>query len=445
MDLNDALLIHGLVLSYLLVFEYFELRRHSLFHWLSAGFWVWGAVLFYCLLAPLGQYYLGDSSYVETRLAVTEGIPRLLWITCCIAIGTYVFFFIYIRSRPAQIRLSLPQNRWPIGTSAILALALAGAAYSLITYRGFVGIEVTQKLEIVQGKFSGGVIGYQYVLHMLALFPIALLIFRKTTRYLGYALAVFYIVGRFDDAWDRMSIVSMLLCIAMITTMLRRRRWPSPLFLGVILLITVVLEARGHISMKEYISSGHFTSNQVTQEVKQSPSAAMLQTLWLESYLSDQSGYTYGMPLLNDLIFGALPRKYFPWKSDLLDELIPYKTKDTEYIYGSELMYGAKSMVFGSLYDFGGLIGIIVGMAFFGFLARKLDGLNSPHSPLLLRMLGIVWLSQTWMIFGSSLTWGAQTLFLSGLPCAGMVIINKIFPIQEKTEDFLPEFPLAGT
>jgi hypothetical protein len=135
------------------------------------------------------------------------------------------------------------------------------------------------------------------------------------------------------------------------------------------------------------------------------------------------------LPLLNDLIFGALPRKYFPWKSDILDEIIPYKPKGVEYIHGSEMMYGAKSMVFGSLYDYGGLVGIIVGMLFLGFLARKLDGLISAHSPLVLRTLGIVWLGLLWMIFGSSLVWGAGGLFLSGLPCVGLIVVNKILPM----------------
>jgi hypothetical protein len=421
MDLNDALLIHGLVLGYLLAFEYMELRRHRLFHWLSAGFWAWGAILFYGLVAPLGQYYLGDSFYIETRLAVTEGMPRLLWITCCIAIGTYVFFLVYLKSRPAQIRLGLPQDHWPIGTSVILAIALAGAAYSLISYRGFMGIEITKDLGLVDGKFSGGVIGYQYVLHTLALFPITLLILCRSTRYLGYALALFYIVGRFDDRWDRMSIVSLLLSITMINIIVRHRRWPSPLLLGLILIVTLILEVRGHTTIEQFISFGRFTSDQVTQEIKQSPSATMLQSLWLQSYISDQCGYTYGLPLLNDLIFGALPRKYFPWKDDILDKIIPFKAKGIEYIYGSEMMYGAKSAIFGSLYDYGGLLGIIVGMSFLGFLARKLDGLISLSSPLVLRTLGIVWL-----------IWGMQILFLSGLPFMGLVIINKIFPLAER-------------
>jgi hypothetical protein len=428
MDLNDALMIHGLVLSGLLAYEYVELRRHRLFHWLSAGFWVWGAILFYGVVAPLGQYYLGDPGYTETFLAVTEGIPRLLWITCCIAAGTYMFFVGYFKSRPAQIRLGLPLNRWPVGTLVILSLALAGAAYSLITFRGFMGIEA-QKLEIIQGKFAGGEVGYQYVLNLLALFPISLLIMRKSSRFLGYALAVFYIVGRLADPWDRMSIVSLLISISMINVVLRRRRWPSFLLLGVILLGTLGLEARGHTTIEKFIDSGRSTLDQVTLEVKQSPSATMLQTLWLESYLSDKVGYTYGLPLLNDLIFGALPRKYFPWKSDILDEIIPYKPKGVEYIHGSEMMYGAKSMVFGSLYDYGGLVGIIVGMLFLGFLARKLDGLISAHSPLVLRTLGIVWLGLLWMIFGSSLVWGAGGLFLSGLPCVGLIVVNKILPM----------------
>jgi hypothetical protein len=68
-------------------------------------------------------------------------------------------------------------------------------------------------------------------------------------------------------------------------------------------------------------------------------------------------------------------------------------------------------------------------MSFLGFLARKLDGLISLSSPLLLRTLGIVWLGLLWMIFGSSLRWGASVLFLSGVPFLGLVIVNKMFPL----------------
>ena len=153
----------------------------------------------------------------------------------------------------------------------------------------------------------------------------------------------------------------------------------------------------------------------------------MLQTLWVESYISDRCGYTYGLPLVNDVIFGALPRKYFPWKNELLNEIIPYKLEGIEYIHGGDMLYGAKSMVFGNLYGFGWLIGIILGMAILGFLARKMDGLISARSPLVLRTLGIVWLGLMWMIFGSGLTWSVAILFLSGLPGAAIIILNKIF------------------
>jgi len=217
----------------------------------------------------------------------------------------------------------------------------------------------------------------------------------------------------------------------MISVVLRQRRWPSPILLGLILLATVALEARGHTTMGQFITSGRFTADQVTQEVEQSPSAAMLQTMWLESYISDKCGYTYGLPLVNDLLFGALPRKYFPWKNDILEKLIPNKAEGVEYIYGSELMSGSKTMVFGSLYDFGGVLGVILGMAILGFLARKLDGFIFARSPLILRTLGIVWLGMVWMIFGSNLVWGAAGLFLSGVPLGGIVIVNKIFPKAE--------------
>jgi hypothetical protein len=426
MGLNEALLINCLVVSSLLTYEYFKLSQHGLFHWLSAGFWVWGAILFYVVVAPLGQYYWGQTFYIETRLAATEGVPRLLWITLCITVGTYVFFVAYFKSRPAEVRLGLPQDRWPAGTSIIMALSLIGAVYTLIQFRGFMGMEEARKFEDFRG-FTGDVIGYQFVGHYLALFPISLLIFRKSTRYLGYALAVVFIVGRLDDKWNRTSNINLLFSISMISVVLSQRRWPFTHWLVIILLITVVYEARGHITMEQFIASGRFTSEGVTQRVKKSPSYSMLQTLWLQSYITDKSYYNYGLPLVNDLLFGYLPRKYFPWKSDIIESIIPYKAKSNEDAY-DDMMHGSKSMVFGSLYECGGLVGIIVGMLLLGFLARKMDGLISTRSPMVLRILGIVWMGEIWMIFGSSLMWGAQELFISGLPCLGLVIVNKIFP-----------------
>ncbi|MDD5640722.1 MAG: hypothetical protein PHX53_03670 [Syntrophales bacterium] len=424
MSITEAIVIHTLTLGSLLTYEYAKLRQHILFHWFSVGFWVWGAILFYCVAVPLYHWFLGDPYYIETRLAVTEGIPRLLWITLCIAIGSFAFFFAYYRSKPTHFHFNLPLVGWPKGTFIILTLSLLGAAYCLVKFRGFMGLPQQQGIQIVGSKFVGNTIGYEYVMHTFALFPISLLIFHKPTRYLGYGLALLYILGRLEDKGDRMSIVSLLICVSMIEVILRRRRWPSRYLIIGIILFTAILEARGHTSLSEYISSGGLSVGKITTEVEHSPSATMIHTLWLESYLSDKCGYTYGLPLLNDLLFGALPRKYFPWKSDVMEKLIPHRPKDFNVIYGSERMAGAKSMVFGSLYGYGGMVGIILGMLILGLLARKLDGFISSES-MILRTLGIVWLSMIWMIFGSSLAWGMQSLLLSGLPALGIILLNK--------------------
>jgi hypothetical protein len=67
-----------------------------------------------------------------------------------------------------------------------------------------------------------------------------------------------------------------------------------------------------------------------------------------------------------------------------------------------------------------------------GFLARKLDGFISSQSPLLLRALGVVWLGETWMIFGSHAEWGVSELFISALPFMGIVIVNKLHMEQKR-------------
>ena len=54
-------------------------------------------------------------------------------------------------------------------------------------------------------------------------------------------------------------------------------------------------------------------------EVRKADGAVMLSSLYLSSYLNDRDGYTYGLPLVSGLLFGALPRKYFPWKDWLVE------------------------------------------------------------------------------------------------------------------------------
>jgi hypothetical protein len=164
------------------------------------------------------------------------------------------------------------------------------------------------------------------------------------------------------------------------------------------------------------------------EEVKRGEGAIMLATFYLKSYLHDKAGYTYGIPLVSSVLFGALPRRYFPWKDWVAETYLPQKVVRTFEMEG--LMYGGKSSVIGDLYGFAGIFGVLGGMFILGFLLRKMDGWLAPGAPLVLRAMGVVWLSSLWMMLGSALLWSANLMFLTSVPFMIVLLFGKFQPAR---------------
>ncbi|MGQ9921841.1 MAG: hypothetical protein ACUVRZ_11000, partial [Desulfobacca sp.] len=283
---------------------------------------------------------------------------------------------------------------------------------------------------IQQGKFTGEVIGYQYVSHTLALFPLVLLLFYRKTRILGGLLTVVYLLGRLDDPWGRHSVVALLLALAMMTTARQRRLWPRWPWVLLIAFMTVFLTVRGHVHLEDFMMRGGLSAAAIKDTMGKGDTA-MLPTLYLESYLADKGGFTYGLPFLNKALFGAIPRKYFPQKDNAIENLldIPGVTGH-EYLPGYDMLYGAKSTVIGDLYTWGGIIAVALGMAVIGFACRRLDGMLHPGNPAPVQVLAFVWLADLWMLLAGTLAWASGLLYLSGLPffvLAGWHKIRAIF------------------
>jgi hypothetical protein len=278
--------------------------------------------------------------------------------------------------------------------------------------------------EIVRGEYKGEVMGYQAVMHYFANFPIFLLLLRRSTRLLGVALAGFFLVARFEDAWDRFSAVSFLLGITMIMTIIRQRRWPHAGLVVAMVFFTLLLHARGHQPLSQFYASWKTTLETSKQEVQRGEGASMLATLYLSTYLHDRAGYNYGIPFISRLLFGPLPRKYFPWKDWLMEKFSP--RVNIADIQGARMMYGAKSSVIGDLYGFGNIITVMLGMGLLGLLSRKLDGFLAPQRPQAVKAIGVCWVSSMWMMLGSSLTWAACAFYLNAIPFVGVVICGRL-------------------
>jgi hypothetical protein len=443
MYITEGLTVHFLVMGSLLAFIALQLRHHHLFHWRSAGFWAWSAIALYFFITPLIQH-LDDPYYLETRLALTEGLWRMVWITVCVAVGTAVFFLAYFNTRPGHPNFGLPQETWPRGAWIVIILGLVGAAYSLGTYRGVMGLGDTAQATIQGGKFVGDTMGYTTVMHTFASIPIVLLLVRRSTRVLGLAILGFYLAGRLEDAHDRASAVSLLLAISIISTYRRKRPWPAAWLVAGAVAFTLLVHARGHQSLSSFLEEGH--GGQALkisrEEVGRGEGASMLASFYIKSYLHDKAGYTYGVPVVSGMLFGALPRKYFPWKDWMVEA---YSHRDLADSYGSDMLYGSKSSVIGDLYGAGGMIGIFLGMPLVGFLTRKLDGFLSPQAPLAVRVLGSVWLGSYWLMFGSSLTWAFGAVYLTGIPFIALVLISRFLsPKTVRAKNLHPSLKQPG-
>ena len=64
----------------------------------------------------------------------------------------------------------------------------------------------------------------------------------------------------------------------------------------------------------------------------------------------------------------------------------------------------------------------MIEMALAGWLFRKLDGMLSVDSPVLVRSLGIAWLSMMWMVWGSHDFWGLMLMGSLALPAIALWI-----------------------
>ena len=151
---------------------------------------------------------------------------------------------------------------------------------------------------------------------------------------------------------------------------------------------------------------------------------AMLPTWYAVSYIYEKEGYDYAVPFIGSVLFGALPRVYFPWKDDLTKIMLGHEDIRYSRLY-KKWFIGPKTTVLGGFYAHGGITGVIIGMALLGWICSRLDRLLLDIKSDITKSIGIVWLANVWMSFASSDIWILQNSFISGLPFIGLWIVSK--------------------
>ena len=428
MSTQQILLIHSAAVSLFLFFWLIQLRRHGLFRWTTTGFWAWAAFSLYFVLNPVGSLLANDVIRYDIALSIAGGERRATWIGLMTCVGISTFFLIYLHTRtlPITWRLTRSTKLSPLIMFMILVY-ISLALPSLLVYRaGLFG--GTGNVIIEQGRFSGDVTGYQYSAHMLLLVPAVFLVLSKSIpgRLLGWLLLATYVMLSTLDPWGRYLVVSALLAVSLIDVLGRHKNWPRVLMVVAVVFVVTLLRVRGHASIESRSAFVDLAAQVPSNVVANlgSGDSAMLATWYLESFTKDTlGGYDYGIPIVNYLLTGFLPSKYFPWKYFLIDSL----NSQRDARIGLEIqgmLYGGKSSLLGSFYAEGGLLAVIMLSALTGFLMRRMDGMVAAEAPPLVLATGIVWMSLLWMIWGSADYWAITNLGIMAIPTIGLWLVS---------------------
>lgn len=419
--IEDLIVVQSLFILAMLIFFAVLMARKGLFTWYSTGFWTWAAILLYFVLNPMASL-VTSMFYYHRNLLMSGGMPRAEWVGLVLILGISAFFMTYLLTKASPLTWGLDtkkQEQINLPMLLILMGFLGLATMSLLIYRTrFVG---GGEDVVIQGsRFVGNTTGYEYIADTFYFLPTIYFLASKAKwkNWLGFLLVVVYVALTITSAHSRFSVVSMMLAFSMVLTYKSKSGWPHPIFVVLAFIGGAVLTLRGHTTLE--------STDELFTFIQQIPSefinlfstvdSAMLSSFYLESHVRDNiTGYDYLLPLINYLLFGFIPSRFFPQKYFLVDWLRAsqpplYDHLTTLYLYGS------KSSLLGSFYGNGGIVGVIVLMAVMGFLLRKVDGMMSKDSHLIIQSIGFTWTCFLWMIWGSHDYWGAIVVGVNAIP-----------------------------
>lgn len=442
-SLETFLSVHIVLVGIALIIAWRVLARRNLFRWTTAGFWAWAAFFLYYLANPFFSLLYGSLSRYKVSLYMAGGIDRGYWIMVNILVGMLVFFTVYIRTKTQLVTLRLEKKSEQITTMMLFILSgiITLSLYSLFSYRASL-ISTGRDVVIESGRFVGITTGYEYMAFIFIYVPILFFLMSasQTRRVLGWFLFGIFVLLSLPNGWSRYIVVSITLAATIIYTLQKKKSFPPIGFIAIFFLGVLILQARGHEEWKlsntpsEIINTIPGSIHSVGK-IFTSVDTSMLTTWYLESYIKDSiSGYDYGIPFLNYAVSGWIPGRYFPDKYFLIDWL-KSKNPDVSSPTIVNYMLGTKPSLMGSLYNNGGIIALIISMGVLGFLSKKMDGMLDEESPLIIRAMGVGWLSMMWIVWGSHDYWGLSVLGMLSIPIIILWIfapkVNRMMNVQK--------------
>lgn len=421
-SLKELLIAQSIATTVVLLIFLLFLLKKGLFNWTTTGFWSWNAFGIYFLVNPLFSTQWNVDAY-RVNLQISGGLARGTWIGIVSLAGMSAFFISYLAAQSKPVTWGLPPRDTHL--TPIMKLLMLGfiavASISFLTYRTGGSAALDQgRFVIAGGRFTGSTTGYQNSAHIFMFIPAILLMLSpsRTYRLLGFLLTGTYVVMKLSDAWGRWALISFLIAMSIAAAVYNKRKWPPLFYLAAIPLLAAILIVRGHTSIGS--NNGIFSILTKIPELigpkLANNNTSMLPTWYLVSYIRDHiTGYTYGLPLINYTFFGFIPSRIFPQKYFLLTWLQANQPPILDASINASLL-GAKWSLLGSFYDTGGILGVILLAGIMGILSRKLDGMLSADSPLLVKATGICWISTFWIMWAGQDYWAVQVIGTIAMP-----------------------------
>lgn len=448
MTIDVTLMLHCLCMTVVLSVAALFLWRRGLLTPFHGATWLLFAFALFFLINPALTLITGDLDVYSEALEsyCSDPSTRPYWVLTVIVIGlgSFVACYAYGRNGTKLLASGLPptrQVRWSLPTILVLLGFLAAGALGVLFYstEGSFVDQPVATASFDRGRIVSGVTGYTVIANHFFIFPALFLVVRgpRFPRTVGFILLLGYVALRLFDRWDRASIVSLVASLALVLIALSRWSSRPRARLGELTLwgrfkrlsgfipalgLASLLISRGHSSIADY----SFTDDTVARASRElvRNDSSMLATLYARTDLAERKGFDYGVPVLTAAGFGWLPRRYFPWKDDLTDILLDQSARRTTPS-DDRWIYGPKSTLIGSFYDHGGGLAVVLGMILVGLALRWLDHLVSVGKTDMGRCVGMMWMGQIWMMFGSSDIWIMNGLFTSGLPFFVLMLIAK--------------------
>ncbi|MEI6231542.1 MAG: hypothetical protein WCT04_00715 [Planctomycetota bacterium] len=416
------LLLHCLTVGTILFMVVMLLARFGLFSPDRTGFWILLALTISLLINPTVTLIASDYSVYEhyTRGTVVNE-TLIYWVLLMSVMGIVAFYSSYLMTRPFNNQFeNVPQSH--VVLIVVLLLFMAVGWNAILRYR----IAEDSQRALVNGKFSGNTTGWQTETHSFVIFPCLLLMAMKRYRIPGLILSLAYIAVRLYDRSDRFSLVAFLMAGFLYHMIKRGRRWPSALHCSLAAALLIFLVFRGH-GRTESLNRSDLNLSKVVGtafvNLGTGPDTSMLPTFYRESDLIEQNGFTYGTTFLQEIFLAPLPRAIFPWKDDVF-AFIPGVRYRNEFLNTD--VYFAKSTIICAFYGYGGVLGVLIGMAGLGWLMRKLDGLLKSETPVIPLVWAVMVLATIWMGSLGTVEWWYKVIMMFSLPMFTLLVVNRL-------------------